>query len=268
MPAAKPAVVNFSSGPCAKRPGWTPEALKAAALGRSHRAKIGKTQARTGDRADAREFSACQPTIAIGIVPASDTGAVEMALWSLLGARGVDIARLGILRLRMGHRMSSRLAHAHKDARIFKAGYGRSRRSSPRRRQDALRCLHLERHHLWRAAVPDADWIPADREGLTICDATSAAFAHRASIGPSSMSSPSPGRRYWAEKPAPRHADRVATGCGSAWKPMPAWPLPKIFRLTKAASSSMASSRAKHRHPSMLCVEDYLDQLGQGRRRP
>src|SRR5215218_10437600 len=172
-PNMRPARPDFSSGPCAKRPGWTPEVLKDAAIGRSHRSKLGKkkiveavdrTRALLGIPADYR----------VGIVPASDTGAVEMALWSMLGARPVDMLAWESF----GEGWVTDVIKQLKltDARVIKSGYGELPDLSgvDTRTRDVV--------FTWNGTtsgvrVPNADWIAADREGLTICDATSAAFA-------------------------------------------------------------------------------------------
>ncbi len=171
-PAVRPARPFFSSGPCAKRPGWTPEALKGALVGRSHRSKPGKPSLRTPSSAP-RSSWACPPITGWAIVPASDTGAVEMALWSMLGARPVDLFAWESFSEDWVTDTVKQLKL--KDARTFKAAYG----EIPDLKQydpthDAV--------FVWNGTtsgvkVPNGDWIPADREGLTICDATSAAFA-------------------------------------------------------------------------------------------
>src|SRR5262245_52328583 len=172
MPGLRPANPNFSSGPCAKRPGWSVEALRKAALGRSHRAKIGKTKLEQAI-ALTREVLEVPADYRIGIVPASDTGAVEMALWSLLGARGVDMLAWESFGAGWVTDVVKQLKL--KDARVFEAPYG----ALP-----DLRQVDFDRDVVftWNgttsgARVANADFIPADREGLTICDATSAAFA-------------------------------------------------------------------------------------------
>ena len=146
-PASRPNVPHFSSGPCAKRPGWNPQNLKDAALGRSHRAKIGKAKLKLAIELT-REVLEVPADYKIGIVPASDTGAVEMALWSLLGARPGHHDRLGILRRRLGqrHRQGIEAQGRHQAARrLWRNSRSRQGRSGVRHR------LHLERHHLGRA---------------------------------------------------------------------------------------------------------------------
>ncbi|HSV29016.1 MAG TPA: phosphoserine aminotransferase, partial [Candidatus Omnitrophota bacterium] len=171
-PAARPANPNFSSGPCAKRPGWTLDALKDAALGRSHRAKIGKTKLEEVIERS-RAILGIPADYRIGIVPASDTGAVEMALWSLLGERGVDMFAWESFGGEWVTDVTKQLKLP--DVRVFKAGYG----ELPDMTQaDFARDVVFT----WNGTtsgvrVPNGDWIKADRQGLTICDATSAVFA-------------------------------------------------------------------------------------------
>ena len=171
-PDVRPANPRFSSGPCAKRPGWSLEALADAALGRSHRAKIGKTKlAQAIDLT--REVLQVPADYRIGIVPASDTGAVEMALWSLLGARGVDMLAWESFGAGWVTDVVKQLKLA--DVRKFEAPYGEL---------PDLAQVDFDRDVVftWNGTtsgvrVPDGGFIPADRKGLTICDATSAAFA-------------------------------------------------------------------------------------------
>ena len=164
---------RFSSGPCAKRPGWTPEALKDAALGRSHRAKVGKAKLKLAIDLT-REVLGVPADYRIGITPGSDTGAVEMALWSLLGARARRRARLGKLRRRLGHRRrqaTEARRRAHAEGALRRAARSRARSISTTTSSSPGTAPPRA------CACPNADWIPADRKGLTICDATSAAFA-------------------------------------------------------------------------------------------
>jgi len=171
-PSSRPNVPHFSSGPCAKRPGWTPDKLTDAALGRSHRAKIGKNKLKLAIDLT-REVLEVPADYRIGIVPASDTGAVEMALWSLLGARPVTT----IAWESFGEGWVSDIVKELKlkDVTKLHAGYGElPDLSKVDPKSDIV--------FTWNGTtsgvrVPNADWIKADREGLTICDATSAAFA-------------------------------------------------------------------------------------------
>ena len=171
-PQLRPRVPNFSSGPCAKRPGWTPDALRDACIGRSHRSKAGKAKlAEVLDRS--RAILGIPDDYRIGIVPASDTGAVEMALWSLLGARGVDM--LAWESFGSGWVTDVVKQLKLKDVRVIEADYGRL---------PDLRTVDFARDVVftWNGTtsgvrLPDGDWIAGDRQGLTVCDATSAAFA-------------------------------------------------------------------------------------------
>ncbi|MCB1543139.1 MAG: phosphoserine aminotransferase, partial [Rhodoblastus sp.] len=174
MPGFRPANPNFSSGPCAKRPGWSLEALKDAPLGRSHRAKVGKSKLKLAIDLT-RDVLQVPADYRIGIVPASDTGAVEMALWSLLGARPVDL--LAWESFGEGWVTDVVKQLQLKDTRTLKSGYGEI---------PNLAEVNFDNDVVftWNGTtsgvrVPNGDWIAADRKGLTICDATSAAFAQK-----------------------------------------------------------------------------------------
>src|SRR5664279_4766983 len=173
-PGVRPAIPHFSSGPCAKRPGWNLTALTDAVLGRSHRSKIGKAKLKRAIDLT-REVLEVSADYCIGIVPASDTGAVEMALWSLLGARPVTMLAWESFGEGWVTDVAKQLKL--KDARILKAPYGEL---------PDLTTVNFDNDVVftWNGTtsgvrVPNADWIPADRKGLTICDATSACFAQR-----------------------------------------------------------------------------------------
>jgi phosphoserine aminotransferase len=260
-PDVRPANPNFSSGPCAKRPGWSLEALKDAALGRSHRAKIGKTKlARAIDLT--REVLQVPADWRIGIVPASDTGAVEMALWSLLGERGVDMVAWESFGSGWVTDVAKQLRL--KDVRIFEAPYGEL---------PDLAQLDFDRDVVftWNGTtsgvrVPNADFIPADRGGLTICDATSAAFAQRLDFAKLDVVTFSWQKVLGGEGAhgmlilSPRAVARL-----ESYKP--AWPLPKIFRLTSGGKLNEGIFKGETINtPSMLAVEDYLDALEWARR--
>ena len=256
-PVNRPACANFSSGPCAKRPGWTPDSLKDAVLGRSHRARIGKAKLKRAIDVT-REVLEVPADYRIGIVPASDTGAVEMAMWSLLGARGVDMVAWESF----GSTWVSDVAKQLKleDVRIFDAGYGAivDLASVDARSRDVV--------FTWNGTtsgvrVPDADWIPTDREGLTICDATSAAFAQALDWPKLDVTTFSWQKVLGGEAAhgmlilSPRAVARLESYT-------PAWPLPKIFQLTKGGKLIEGIFEGETINtPSMLCVEDYLDAL-------
>ncbi len=255
-PAIRPANPNFSSGPCTKRPGWSPSLLANAALGRSHRAKAPKAKlAEVIERSAA--LLALPSDWRLGIVPASDTGAVEMALWSLLGARGVDLLAWESF----GQDWVSDVVKQLKlqDARVIEADYGKLPDLS---QVDPARDLVFT----WNGTtsgvrVPNADFIAGDREGLAICDATSAAFAMPLDFDKLDVVTWSWQKVLGGEAAhgmlalGPRAVERLESYA-------PPWPLPKIFRLTKAGKLNEGVFRGETINtPSMLCVEDALDGL-------
>src|SRR5246127_272542 len=255
-PAQRPVVPHFSSGPCAKRPGWTPQNLKDAALGRSHRAKIGKEKLKRAIDLT-REVLEVPADYRIGIVPASDTGAVEMALWSLLGARPVTM--LAWESFGEGWVSDVQKELKLKDVTVLKAPYGEL--------PDLAKVdWSTDVVFTWNGTtsgvrVPNGDWIAANREGLAICDATSAAFAQPLDWTKLDVATFSWQKVLGGEAAhgmlilSPRAVIRLET-----YKP--AWPLPKIFRLTKGGKINEGIFEGETINtPSMLCVEDYLDAL-------
>ena len=255
-PALRPNTANFSSGPCAKRPGWSLQNLKDAPLGRSHRAKIGKAKLKAAiDKT--REILNVPADYRIGIVPASDTGAVEMALWSLLGARPVDMVAWESFGSEWVTDVIKQLKLP--DARTLKAGYGEIA---------DLSSLNFDHDVVftWNGTtsgvrVPNADFIPANRAGLTICDATSAAFAQDLDFAKLDVVTFSWQKVLGGEAAhgmlilSPRAVERLESYT-------PSWPLPKIFRLTKGGKLIEGIFEGETINtPSMLCVEDYIDAL-------
>ncbi len=255
-PAMKPARPYFSSGPCAKRPGWSLQNLNDAAIGRSHRSKIGKAKLAAAIERT-RDLLGIPVDHRIGIVPASDTGAVEMALWSLLGARGIDVLTWESF----GQGWVTDITKQLKldDVRVLKADYGQIPNLND---VDPARDVVFT----WNGTtsgvrVPDGKWIRDDREGLTICDATSAVFAQDLPWGKLDVVTYSWQKVMGGEAAhgmlvlSPRAIERLESYT-------PPWPLPKIFRLTKGGKLiDGIFTGATINTPSMLCVEDYLDAL-------
>jgi len=256
MPAVRPQVPHFSSGPCAKRPGWSLQALTDAALGRSHRAKLGKAKLKRAIDLT-REVLEVPAGHRIGIVPASDTGAVEMALWSLLGARPVTVLAWESFGEGWVSDIVKELKLKH--ATVLKSGYGEL--------PDLAKVdWSNDVVFTWNGTtsgvrVPNGDWIAADRAGLAICDATSAAFAQAIDWDKIDVATFSWQKVLGGEAAhgmlvlSPRAVSRLETY-------QPAWPLPKIFRLTKGGKLNEGIFEGETINtPSMLCVEDYLDAL-------
>src|ERR1700747_327593 len=259
-PAQRPAVPHFSSGPCAKRPGWNPQKHKARARGRWQRAKIGKAKLKQAIELT-REVLEVPADYKIGIVPASDTGAVEMALWSLLGARPVTT----IAWESFGEGWVSDIIKELKlkDVTQLHAGYGDIPDLS--KADSDTDIVFTWNGTTSGVRVPDANWIKADRQGLTICDATSAAFAQALDWAKLDVVTFSWQKALGGEAAhgmlvlSPRALGRLET-----YKP--AWPLPKIFRMTKGGKLNEGIFVGETINtPSMLCVEDYLDALNWGK---
>ena len=255
-PTTRPQNPNFSSGPCAKRPGWSVDALSGALLGRSHRSKPGK--AKLGEVLKrSREILGIPDDYRIGIVPASDTGAMEMAMWSLLGPRGVDL--LAFESFGAGWVSDATKQLKLDDARIIEADYG----NLPDLAQvDFARDVVFT----WNGTtsgvrVPDGAWIAADRRGLTICDATSAVFAMDLDWPKLDVVTWSWQKVLGGEAQhgmlvlSPRAAERLSSHT-------PRWPMPKLFRLTKGGKLNEGVFRGETINtPSMLAVEDAIDAL-------
>jgi phosphoserine aminotransferase len=253
-PAVRPARPFFSSGPCAKRPGWTPEALKDATVGRSHRSKPGKAKLKYAI-AQTRKILDIPADYRIGIMPASDTGAVEMAMWSLLGPLEIDIYAWESFGEDW---VTDTVKQLKLKAEVHKAPYGQLPKMQTRKNRDTV--------FLWNGTtsgvkVPNGDWIAADRDGLTICDATSAVFA---------MDLP------WDKLDATTFSWQKVLGGEAAHGILvlspkavarleshtPAWPMPKIFRMTKGGKVVEGIFEGETINtPSMMAVEDYLDAL-------
>ena len=255
-PALRPARPEFSSGPCAKRPGWTPEKLKDAVLGRSHRGKPGKAKLKLAiDRT--REVLGVPADFLIGIVPGSDTGAVEMAMWSMLGPRPVQLLAFESFGKDWVTDVTKQLKLP--DVEVLDAPYGQLPDTS-KVRPDA------DLVFTWNGTtsgvrVPNADFISADREGIVICDATSAAFAQDLD---------------WTKLDAVTFSWQKALGGEAAHGVLilspravarlesysPAWPMPKLFRMVDNGKFNAAIFEgATINTPSLLCVEDALDAL-------
>ncbi|MFC3711882.1 phosphoserine transaminase [Sphingoaurantiacus capsulatus] len=254
-PAVRPARPYFSSGPCAKRPGWSPDKLNIEVLGRSHRSKLGKTRLKHALDLT-RKVLQVPAGYRIGIVPASDTGAVEMALWSMLGARPVTLLAWESF----GEGWVTDVVKQLKlDANVMKAPYG-----------ELPDLTRVQQDHdvvfTWNGTtsgvrVPNRDWIRDDREGLMIADATSAVFAMPMPWDKLDVVTYSWQKVLGGEGGhgvlilSPRAVERL-----ESYKP--AWPLPKIFRMTKGGELIEGIFEGETINtPSMLAVEDYIDAL-------
>lgn len=255
-PTAKPNNPCFSSGPCAKRPGWTLDTLKDAALGRSHRAKIGKTKLKAVID-ESKKILGLPENYILGIVPGSDTGAIEMAMWSLLGERRVDVLAWESFGSTWAKDVTGQLKLP--ETRTFDAPYGKlPDLNSVDWAHDVI--------FTWNGTtsgvcVPDADWIADDRKGLSICDATSAVFAmelpwHKLDVITWSWQKVLGGEgAHGMIALSPRAVARLQTYT-------PAWPMPKIFQLAKKGQLIDGIFAGETINtPSMLAVEDALDSL-------
>jgi phosphoserine aminotransferase len=256
MPAVRPLVPHFSSGPCAKRPGWSLSVLTDAVLGRSHRSKIGKAKLKRAIELT-REVLEVPPDYRIGIVPASDTGAVEMALWSMLGARPVTM--LAWESFGEGWVSDVRKELKLPNVTVLRAAYGEL--PDLAKVDPASDVVFTWNGTTSGVRVPNADWIADDRAGLTICDATSACFAQELDWPKLDVVTFSWQKALGGEAAhgmlilSPRAVERLESY-------VPPRPLPKIFRLTKGGKLNQGIFEGETINtPSMLCVEDYLDTL-------
>ena len=255
-PLMRPAVPHFSSGPCAKRPGWSLSALTDAALGRSHRSKVGKAKLKRAIELT-REVLEVPPEYRIGIVPGSDTGAVEMALWSVLGPRPVTMLAWESF----GEGWVNDIAKELKleAVTVLKAPYGEL--PDLAKVDPASDVVFTWNGTTSGVRVPNSDWIAVDRQGLSICDATSACFAQALDWRKLDVVTFSWQKVLGGEAAhgmlilSPRAVERLE-------RHVPSWPLPKVFRLTKAGKLNQGIFEGETINtPSMLCVEDYLDAL-------
>jgi len=257
-PAMRPARPEFSSGPCAKRPGWSPQNLSGAVLGRSHRSKVGKARLKEAiDRT--RELLEVPADHLIGIVAGSDTGAVEMAMWSMLGARPVQLLAFESFGKDWVTDVTKQLKI---EAETLSAPYGELPDLT---KVDPAKDLVFT----WNGTtsgvrVPNADFISADREGITICDATSAAFAQALDFSKLDVVTFSWQKALGGEGAhgvlilSPRAVARLESYT-------PSWPMPKLFRMTKSGKVAMdIFEGATINTPSMLCVEDAIDSMKWG----
>lgn len=256
QPVQKPKNPCFSSGPCAKRPGWTPDALKAALVGRSHRSKA--AMAKITEMLDlTRKVLEIPADYHIGLTAGSDTAAIEMMMWNLLGARGVDVFGCEVFSNGWITDITDELKLA--DTRVFKVPFG----AAPDYTQaDFTRDVVFT----WNGTtsgviIPNGDWIPDHREGLTICDAISAVFGVEMPWPKLDVTTFSWQKGLGGEAQhgivvlSPRAIERLQTYS-------PPWPLPKIFRLVKKGEVMMGFFKGETLNtPSMLCVEDAIDAL-------
>jgi phosphoserine aminotransferase len=259
-PSVRPRCPNFSSGPCAKRPGWSYAALAGAALGRSHRAKIGKDKLKQVID-ETKALLVLPPDYLVGIVAGSDTGAVEAALWSLLGPRPVDVFAWETFGKEWVTDCVKQLKPLQ--TRCFVADFGRLPDLSQADRGHDI--VFTWNGTTSGAIVPNADWIDDDRQGLVICDATSSVFAvpmpwHKLDVVTFSWQKVLGGEaQHGILILSPRAVERLESH-------EPAWPLPKIFRLTKEGKLNRGIFEGETINtPSMMCVEDALDAMAWAR---
>lgn len=254
-PAVRPADPRFSSGPTKKRPGWSLQALEGASLGRSHRSKQGKAKLKEAiDRT--RALIGCPEDFLVGIVPASDTGAVEMAMWSMLGPRPVDVFAWESFGEEW---VTDAVKQLKLDAKIHTAEYGRLPLLADARKEADI--VFTQNGTTSGVKIPSFDWIAADREGITINDATSAVFAQKVDWSKCDVTTFSWQKVLGSEAAhgvivlSPRAIARLESYT-------PDRPLPKIFRMTKKGKVDRELFEgATINTPSMLATEDYLDAL-------
>jgi phosphoserine aminotransferase len=255
-PTAKPSIINFSSGPCAKRPGYKLENLTSTPLGRSHRSSLGKAKLKQSIE-DTKRILGVPADYLVGIVPASDTGAMEMAMWSLLGPRGVDVFHWESFGKGWAVDIEKQLKLSN--VRVFSADYGKL----PDLTQADFKNDVV---FVWNGTtsgvkVPNGDWIPDNREGLTLCDATSAVFAMEVAWKKLDVITFSWQKVLGGEAAhgmlvlSPRAVERLTSYT-------PPWPMPKIFRMTKGGELIKGIFEGSTINtPSMLANEDYLDAM-------
>ena len=260
QPQMRPKRPEFSSGPCVKRPGWSLDVLKGALLGQSHRSTEGKARLKAVID-ESHALLGLPSDYVLAVVPASDTGALEMALWSLLGARGVDVLAWENFGKTWAVDVEKHLKL--KDLRLLEAPYGEL---------PDLSSVDCDRDIVftWNGTtsgvrIPDGDWIPANRAGLTICDATSAVYCMKMPWEKLDVVTWSWQKALGGEAAhgmialSPRAVERLESYT-------PPWPLPKLFRLTKGGKLNAGIFRGETINtPSMLCVEDALDGLAWAR---
>jgi len=255
-PTIKPQNPNFSSGPCSKRPGYTLEALKDAALGRSHRSTLGKAKLKEAIN-KTKEVLQIPQDYLVGIVPGSDTGSIEMAMWNLLGPKGVDVIHFESFGKTWFKDIKDQLKIANVNS--LNADYGQL--------PDLAKAnFDNDVVFTWNGTtsgvkIPNGDWIPADRKGLTICDATSAVFAMEMPWEKLDVVTFSWQKVLGGEGAhgililSPRAVERI-----ESYNPL--WPMPKVFQLKKGDKLNKEIFEGSTINtPSLLCVEDYLDAL-------